>query len=236
MWGYFEYTPVAKKKEQAKTALEKLKKKDTTIQPVIIRGTKISNTWWGIAWTKNLESYSDYSNRIGRGRSYLRQGCVLDLKIEQGRVDALVQGGSRKPYEIQIIIDALPEKKWNHMIQACGHKIESIAELAEGKFPKELQELFTIQRDGLFPSPKEIHFDCSCPDWASMCKHVAAALFGIGARLDEDPTLFFKLRGINVEMLLKKSVEEKMNSMLKNSGQKTRRVIDDADIGDLFGV
>jgi len=97
-------------------------------------------------------------------------------------------------------------------------------------------ELFTKKGSGLFPLPKEIHFNCSCPDWAYMCKHVAATLYGIGVRFDKDPTLFFSLRDINFTELLKKSVAEKMNSMLKNADAVTKRVIRDMDTYELFGI
>lgn len=236
MWGYSEYKPVAKKKASAAKQLAKLKKKNPAINPVIIEGTKIARTWWGMAWNKNLESYADYDNRIQRGRSYVRNGFVLDLSIETGRVTALVQGSGRSPYEIEITIAPLSKEKWRHITERCSHSIASMEELAAGKFPKALDTLFTQKGDGLFPSPKELKFDCTCPDWAEMCKHVAAALYGVGARLDNDPTLFFTLRDIPFEELLKKSVEAKMNSMLKNSDNKSARVMDDADIEGLFGI
>lgn len=236
MWGYHEYVPISQKRDNAKKVVEKLQKKNPDISPVIIEGNKIAKTWWGIAWNKNLESYADYSNRIGRGRSYVKNGFVLDLKINAGIVTALVQGSSSRPYKVTVNIAPLEQKKWDSIVNTCGNKISSIAELAEGHFPKELEEVFTIKGKGLFPSPNEIKLDCSCPDWASMCKHVAAVLYAIGARFDNDPTLFFKLRNIDFEQLLKKSVDEKMKNMLKNSNKKSKRVIEDADIDNLFGL
>lgn len=236
MWGYYEYVPIAKKRQNAQTALEKLKKKRPDIRPVVISGNKVAKTWWGIAWNKNLEAYADYANRISRGRAYVRNGFVLDLQISSGSVNALVAGSERSPYNVEISIDPLSKDKWNRITEMCGRSIASIDQLVQGKFPKELEMLFTQKGEGLFPSPKEIEFSCDCPDWAVMCKHVAAVLYGIGARFDEDPTLFFKLRDIEIEALIKKSIEEKMKNMLKNSGKKTRRVIKDADISDLFGI
>ena len=235
-WGYFEYVPVAKKKEDAQKALAKLQKKNPEIRPVVITGKRIAGTWWGMAWNKNLESYADYSNRIGRGRAYVRDGFVLDLRIYSERVTAIVAGSGSKPYNVNIAISALPKPKWQTITELCGRSIANIDQLAQGKFPKELETLFTQKEEGLFPSPKEIKFSCDCPDWAYMCKHIAAVLYGIGARLDDDPTLFFKLRNIEIEALIKKSIEEKMESMLKNSDNKTRRVIKDADLSRLFGV
>ncbi|MHC1682959.1 MAG: SWIM zinc finger family protein [Clostridiaceae bacterium] len=235
-YGYFEYVPVYQKRENAKKSLEKLKKKNPNISPIIIEGRSIASKWWGKAWNKNLESYADYSNRIGRGRSYVKNGAVLDLKIKEGIVEALVQGSGSKPYKVVITIDKLSDNKWKRVTEICNHKIDTMETLLSGKFPKEFEDVFSASKDGMFPTPKEIHFNCSCPDSARMCKHIAAVLYGIGARLDEDPVLFFKLRDIDFQELLKKSMEEKMQSMLKNADKKSNRVIDDDDLFDLFGV
>jgi uncharacterized Zn finger protein len=234
MWDYYDYKPRKAPPDPAKK-LEKLRKKNPDIQPVIIDG-KLAKSWWAQAWNRNLEGYADYANRIGRGRSYVRNGCVLDLSIAPGAARALVQGSRAKPYEVTVAIDPLSKTKWDRIVKRCSHKIDNLEELLSGKFPKEFMELFTDRSDGLFPSPKEIHFTCSCPDWASMCKHVAAALYGVGARFDNDPALFFLLRDIDFAELLKKSVDAKMESMLKNAGNTTERVIKDADTFELFGV
>lgn len=235
-WGYPEYVPVAKKKANAQKALAKLQKKNPDVRPVVISGNKVAKTWWGIAWNKNLESYADYSNRIERGRAYVRNGFVLDLRIEPENVTAIVAGSGRNPYNVKISINALSKTTWKKITELCGRSIANIDQLVQGKFPKELETLFTQKGEGLFPSPKEIKFSCDCPDWAYMCKHVAAVLYAIGARFDDDPALFFKLRNIEIEALIKKSIEEKMENMLKNSGKKTRRVMKDADIEGLFGI
>lgn len=228
MW-YPRRKPVDVEKE-----LAKLRKKNPHIEPVVVQGRKISLTWWGIAWNENLESYADFESRIGRGRTYVRAGRVLDLQINPGLVKALVAGV--KKYEVAIAIKPLEKKKWQSIVDAAGRQVSSLEELAEGKFPKGLADLFTQHGAGLFPSPKEITFNCSCPDWAVMCKHVAATLYGIGNRLDDDPTLFFKLRDIDFELLLKKSVESKLASMLENADKKSNRVITKADINKLFGL
>ena len=108
--------------------------------------------------------------------------------------------------------------------------------MVEGRFPKGLAELFTAKGSGLFPSPKEIEFKCSCPDWAYMCRHVAAVLYGIGTRLDEDPSLFFVLRKMKVDDLITQAVRDKSERLLRQAKKKTSRVIDDADLGDVFGI
>lgn len=235
-YGYPAYESVAEKKAKADRALARLQKKNKDLQPVRLAGSSIATTWWGKAWNKNLESYADYENRISRGKSYVRSHAVLDLKISQGRAEALILGSRAKPYSIEIEIDPLKKENGDRIIELCNHRIESLEQLAEGKFPKELEIIFTDKNYGMFPSPREIHFGCSCPDYAYMCKHVAAALYGVGARLDEDPMLFFALRGVDGEALIKKSVESKLEQMLKNAGRKTERVIGAKDARDLFGI
>lgn len=235
-YGFPRYESVAEKKAKASRSLAKMKKKNPDIEPVIIEGRTLAKNWWGKSWNINLESYADYSNRIERGKRYVRNNAVLDLKISKGKVAAKVQGSRVKPYDVEITIDALDNKKWEQVTELCNHRIDSLEQLIEGKFPKELEILFTDKKYGMFPSPKEIHFACSCPDWAYMCKHVAATLYGIGARLDNDPMLFFALRDIDGQMLIRKSMERKLESMLKNAGKKSKREIAAKDISDIFGL
>ena len=231
-----QYESAASKKAKANTALDRARKKNPEIEPVIIEGRTLAKNWWGKAWNANLESYADYHNRIGRGKSYVRNNAVLDLKITKGQVGAKVQGSRAKPYVVEIKIDPLNTLKWEKVIERCNHRIDSLEQLIAGKFPKELEVLFTNQQYGMFPSPKEIHFNCSCPDWASMCKHVAAALYGIGTRLDQNPMMFFELRDLDEKELVKKSMAIKIESMLKNAGKKSTREIAEEDVLDLFGL
>lgn len=237
-WNYYfpPYVSVGEKKAKAKKQLAKLMKKRPDIKPVIIEGRAIANTWWGKSWNSNLERYADYSNRIGRGRSYVRSGAVLDLKILPGKVTSLVQGSESKPYEITIKTESIENKIWKSIKEACLGKLESLGELLEGKFPKALREIFLVKEVGLFPSPKEISFSCSCPDSAYMCKHIAASLYGIGARLDEDPMLFFKMRNVEVNDLITQAVQDKTKNLLEKAGKKSERVIKDSDISKVFGI
>lgn len=234
--GFKPYKSAAEERAQIEKGRAKLMKKNKDIQPVIIAGTKIAKNWWGLAWNKNLESYADYSNRISRGKKYVRYGAVLDLKIERGKVSALVQGSRAKPYEVLVEIDSLPKKKWEAILKDHKHSIESMEALAEGSFPKELEEVFFMKGEGLFPGPGGIHFMCSCPDSAYMCKHVAAVLYGVGARFDVDPLLLFTLRDIEIKDIIKKSVDQKMDDMLKNADKKSKREIRDGDLMKLFGL
>jgi uncharacterized Zn finger protein len=234
-WGFPRYVSKAEKQAKAAKKLEQLKKK-RDVRPVILQGSAIARTWWGKSWNQNLERYADYSNRIGRGRSYVRHGAVLDLQISDGEIKALVQGSRTKPYEILIKIVKLNKNTWKQISSSCSGKLDSISELLAGDFPKELGELF-LQRDaGLFPAPKEIAFECSCPDWASMCKHVAATLYGVGARLDEDAKLFFTLRGVDTADLISRTVSKKAESLLEKASKRSSRIINDADLSALFGI
>lgn len=235
-WVFPKYETVAEKKARAAKKLEKLKKKMPAITPVVIEGTALARTWWGKAWNKNLERYADYSNRIGRGKSYVRHGAVLDLKIKGGQVTALVQGTRAKPYEVVIRISPVKKANWGQIRKKCQGELRSLPDLLAGKFPKELGEIFLAEGKGLFPTPKEISFDCSCPDWASMCKHVAAALYGIGVRLDEDPLLFFTLRQADTEELVARAVQEKTGDLLARAERKSSRVINETDLSGLFGI
>jgi uncharacterized Zn finger protein len=234
--GFPKYIPVGEKRRQAQKSVEKLRKKNQDISPVIITGSKLTRTWWGKSWNDNLERYSDYSNRIGRGRSYVRHGAVLDLKITEGKIDALVKGSAAKPYQVTISIQPLAKDIWETLTNYCAGKIDSMQELIEGKFPKALSELFTAKGKGLFPAPQEISLECSCPDWAMMCKHVAAVLYGVGARLDDDPSLFFVLRKVNINDLISETISKKAQTLLEKSKAKSRRVIEDTDISGMFGI
>lgn len=234
--GFPKYVSVAEKKEKARKSVEKLRKKNPDISPIIITGRKIAKTWWGQSWNNNLESYSDYSNRIVRGRSYVRNGAVLDLKIKKGNISALVQGSSKNPYKVDISISPLKEDIWDSITKECAGKIDSLQEIIQGKFPKALSDLFIAKEKGLFPSPKEINFECSCPDWANMCKHVAAVLYGVGARLDDNPILFFELRNVNIDELISETISSKSETLLKKAKTKSKRVLDETDILDVFDI
>ncbi|MBF0119369.1 MAG: hypothetical protein HQK79_11080 [Desulfobacterales bacterium] len=234
--GYPEYVSVAEKKAKALRKLKELQKKNPNINPITISSNSIANTWWGKSWNKNLERYADYTNRIERGRSYVKNNAVLDLQILPGKITSLVQGRESTPYSITITISELNKTTWEEVKKGCEGRLESLAELLSGKFPKALEEIFMAKGSGLFPSPKEIEFDCSCPDWASLCKHVAATLYGVGARLDQDPSLFFKLRKVDMNELIKEVVSDQTKKLLEKAEKKTSRVIDESKLSNIFGI
>ncbi|GBF76883.1 putative SWIM zinc finger-containing protein [Paenibacillus sp. 598K] len=234
--GFFEYVPVAEKKRRAAQAAQKLQQDNPNVWPIVIAGRAISSTWWGKAWCSNLESYSDYSNRIARGRSYVRHGAVLDLQIDGGEVHALVQGSSSRPYKVVITVAPLSETARQELVKQCAGKISSLQELAGGKFPSALAKLFQMKDSGLFPSPQDIKFSCSCPDYAVMCKHVAAVLYGIGARFDDDSAMFFELRQVKMGDLITSSLGEQSREMLSRSSRRSARVLAEEDLGAAFGI
>jgi len=223
-------------KRKAEANKSKPNKSSKALEPVLIQGREIAKTWWGKAWCANLENYADYQNRIGRGKSYIRAGAVIDLKMEKGKINAQVQGSRKTPYKVDVIIAPIPEVRYRAALLSLGNRIENLEALVNGDFPLVMKSLFTDPKIGLFPNPREIHFTCSCPDWASMCKHVAAVLYGIGNRLDDDPLLFFAMRGIDVGDFIKRSVDEKLSAMMKNAGTMSPRIIEDQSLESLFGV
>ena len=236
-YGYNKkYQSAAERNQNKEQSLAKLRKKNPDIKPVVIQGRKITRTWWGNAWVDNLIRYSDYSNRLARGSAYVKQGAVIDLQINEGSISAKVQGSRKIPYNVDITIKQFPTADWEEIRTKCEGRIESLQELIESKFPSDLADLFTTKKTGLFPSPSDISFKCSCPDWASMCKHVAAALYGVGARLDEDPAIFFILRKADINQLITNAVAEKSKSLIEKSGTKSKRTLDDKDISDMFGI
>ncbi|MFH1489928.1 MAG: hypothetical protein ABII06_13580 [Pseudomonadota bacterium] len=236
-YGFYpRYVTVGEKKAKAARKLGQMKKKNPDIRPILLEGRTIARTWWAKSWNYNLERYADYSNRIGRGRAYVRNGAVLDLRIHEGSVESLVQGTRSKPYSVSIGIKPLDKNIRRDIHAACEGKLDSLQALLAGDFPESLREVFMARDRGLFPAPKEIEFRCSCPDWAYMCKHVAATLYGIGARLDEDPALFFKLRQVEMKDIIARAVEDKTHKLLRKAGNKSKRVIAESDLAGVFGI
>ncbi|MHB8523687.1 MAG: SWIM zinc finger family protein [Limisphaerales bacterium] len=232
-WFHFRpYVSVAERRAKAARAMAKMSKAGKTVSPVVLRGRQIAATFWGKAWCDNLEAYSDYANRLPRGRSYVRNGSVVDLQISEGKVTARVSGSDL--YTIQIKIQPLPRGLWRSIQAECAGKIDSLLELLQGRLSASVMQIVTRPQRGLFPTPKEIDLDCSCPDWADMCKHVAAVLYGVGARLDEQPELLFKLRGIDAADLIGKvSAAEAVRQSTPADGASA---LSEADLADVFGI
>ena len=211
--------------------MDALRKKGVDVQPVTIEGRKIAKSFWGEAWCGHLESFSDFANRLPRGRTYVRNGSVCHLAVAKGRIEAKVSGSAL--YTVKVEIKTLPGKRWGAIKGRCSGQIGSLLELLQGRLSDRVMAVVTDRQDGLFPSPKEISLRCSCPDSAVMCKHVAAVLYGVGARLDTKPELLFSLRGVNHEELIEADAEAAVAGATTRG--KSKRLAA-ADLSDVFGI
>jgi uncharacterized Zn finger protein len=224
------YVPSAQRRLQAGKKIAKLRNSGRKLAPIAIAGRKIARTFWGSAWCENLEAYSDYTNRLPRGRTYLRNGSVVDLQIADGRISALVIGSDL--YEVELRVKQLSVKKWKRIRSQCAGQIDSLVELLRGGISHAVMGIVTRSGEGLFPTPTEISLDCSCPDWATMCKHVAAVLYGVGARLDHEPEMLFALRGVDPTEMVGDAVEFTAARHTPGRG----RVLEADDLSQVFGV
>jgi uncharacterized Zn finger protein len=229
--GWAPYVPVAERRRKAERAMEKRRKAGHPVAPVRIAGRAIATTFWGQAWCDNMESYRDYENRLPRGRTYVRNGSVVDLQIAPGRITAAVSGSEL--YDVTVTIKETPQAHWRSICADCAGGIDSLVELLQGRLSKGVMERLCRQQGGLFPRPSDIRFSCSCPDHASMCKHVAAVLYGIGARLDHQPELLFRLRAVD-ETDLVRHVDAALP--LSKQGPAAGRVLETDDVSALFGL
>ncbi len=228
--GWPPYVPVAKRRAKAAREMKKLAKKGMKIEPIEVQGRKIARTFWGEAWCNHLEKFSDYENRLPRGRTYVRNGSVCHLAISKGKVEAIVSGSSL--YKININITPLSANRWKSIRKQCAGQIGSMLELLQGRFSDNVMEIVTDQNRGLFPKPSEINLACDCLDWAEMCKHIAAVLYGVGARLDHQPELLFLLRNVDHEEL----ISAELDIQTAAAGKGKRRRLPEADLSDMFGV
>lgn len=228
-YDYKPYVPVAERRAQAAREVARRLKKGQAVSPVVIEGRAIVSTFWGKAWCANLEGYSDFENRLPRGRTYVRNGSVVDLKIEKGRVSAFVSGSEL--YTVRIDIAPLPGKAWQVVKERCAGKIGSLVELLQGKLSNAVMGAVTDRAEGLFPKPHQIEMRCSCPDSAGMCKHLAAVMYGVGHRLDSSPELLFELRSVDHRELIEQAIP--------TTPKRARRgapAIEAADLGAIFGI
>jgi len=235
-WGnkWPKYVPVAKKRQRSAREVELLRSNGIELQPVVIEGRRIVRTFWAQKWCEHLESFSDYANRMPRGRTYVRNGCVLHLQVTKGQIKAMVSGTTI--YHVKISVDQFSDVKWNAVKEQCTGKIGSLLELLQGKFSTEVMSVVTHKHNGLFPLPAEIKLNCTCPDWASMCKHVAAVLYGFGNRLDEQPETLFLLRGVEHKELISVDAALFGERADTGTGARGRRRVAESDIANVFGI
>jgi len=230
-WGWKPYVSVAERRRKALREMEKRKKQGRDVSPVRIEGRTIVATFWGKAWCENLERYSDYANRLPRGRSYVRNGSVVDLQVKQGEIHAIVSGS--KLYKVTLKVAPVAKAKWKSICQDCGGGIDSLVELLQGRLSQGVMERICRQGHGLFPAPAEIHLSCSCPDWADMCKHVAAVLYGVGARFDRQPELLFRLRAVDEKELI---VSAGSAAPLARQRPAAGKLLGGEDLAAIFGL
>ena len=230
-YGFVPYVTVGARRAKAARELERLNTKGRQTSPIVIEGRTIATTFWGKAWCDNLARYSDFANRLPRGRSYVRNGSVVDLQVASGSVTALVSGSAM--YDVKVSVAPVRRVHWRAIRQDCSGAIDSLVELLQGRFSKGVMTRLCEEKTGLFPSPKDIIFTCSCPDWASMCKHVAAVLYGIGARLDRQPELLFTLRKVDQEDLIAKAGSDLSKPRKGPIGAK---VLESDDLSNMFGI
>lgn len=229
--GWAPYVSVAERRHEASKKIAAMTKKGKKVTPVVIVGRTIATSFWGKAWCDNLESYMDYENRLPRGRTYVRNGSVVDLNIAPGKIKALVSGSSL--YTVEIEIKPVDKARWQEVIKHCAGQIDSLVELLQGKLSRAVMETVTSPDRGLFPARKQISLKCSCPDWATMCKHVAATLYGVGNRLDSEPELLFVLRQVDhMEMIAKASMPAAIDKTKTTKG----KMLATTDLGSMFGI
>ncbi len=224
------YVSVAQRRAKAAREMNKLRKKGMAVEPIEIQGRNIAHTFWGEAWCKHLERFSDFANRLPRGRTYVRNGSVCHLAIRKGKIEAIVSGSAL--YKVDIHIAPLSSDKWKTVRKQCAGHIGSILELLQGQLSSQVMDIVTDPARGLFPQPGDIKLHCDCPDWADMCKHVAAVLYGVGARLDERPELLFMLRKVDHEEL----ISAELDIQTATRGEGKRRRLADQDLSKLFGI
>jgi uncharacterized Zn finger protein len=230
-YGFRPYVSVAERRRKAQREMDKLAKKGKVIRPVRLEGRAIARTFWGKAWCDNLESYMDYANRLPRGRTYVRNGSVVHLDIRPGEIEAQVSGSEL--YRVSIRISAAAKAKWTKLCAECAGGIGSLVELLQGRFSDHVMGIITRKETGLFPSPAEIKLECSCPDWATMCKHVAAVLYGVGARLDQSPEMLFALRSVKHEDLITQAATA---TDLAGKTPSAGPELAESEIGAVFGI
>lgn len=233
-WSQFpRYVSAAERRARAEAAAVRLGKSKAGAQPVRIEGRTITRTFWGTAWCENLQAYADLAHRLERGRGYVRGGAVVDLRIEAGRALARVVG--TRLYRVAIGIEPVAAKRWQEIVRACTGRIGSLVALLRGELPDEVMQAVTDRAAGLFPAPREMKMSCDCPDAAHLCKHLAASLYGVGARLDDRPELLFLLRGVAAEELV-----DRATVGLAAAGQAPVRATilegGAAELGALFGI
>lgn len=234
--GFAPYVPVATRRVNAIAHARQIAKKEhRELAPVKIATRKIATTFWGKAWCENLEAYSDFANRLPRGRTYARNGSVIDLQISKGKIAAIVSGSDI--YDISIEIKPLAKTPWERLKVDCSRSIGSLIDLLQGRFDAGVMQRLVDRDSGLFPRPQEMTMSCSCPDYASLCKHLAAVLYAVGNRLDSSPEILFTLRNVDHLELIGQAVSaSSLDSALDGVEAGESILLATSDLGEIFGI
>lgn len=220
------YVSVAQRRANAQKALQARTKKGLKADPVTISGRKIATTYWGQLWCDAMEAEADWANRLPRGRTYARNGSVVHLEMNSGAITAIVSGSEL--YDVVVQVRPLSTARWQVIRGACGAGVSALS-LLQGRLDDAAMRALTAPGRGMIPERGDFTFRCSCPDYASLCKHVAAVLYGVGSRLDRDPALLFTLRSVN------------MNELVAAAGSAlttahTASTLGDDPLDELFGI
>ena len=230
-YGYKPYVSVGERQKQAEKAAVKAKKSGKVYSPIAAYRGALAKTVWGKAWCDNLQAHSDYANRLPRGSSYVRNGSVIDLQISAGEVKARVMGSSL--YKVEVTLKPVEPAQWKAICKDCSGSIASLVEILQGKLSTSVMQRLCQPGTGLMPTAKALKFSCSCPDWADMCKHVAAVLYGVGARLDHQPELLFTLCNVDAKELIQAAGS---GLVAPRMAPKSAQVLDDTLLDDVFGL
>ncbi len=227
-YDYQPYQTVGERRAKAQKVADGYERRGVKLHGVSAQGTKLARTFWGKGWCDHMESFSDFASRLPKGKSYVRNGAIIDLQVLPGRITAKVVG--TETYDVDCRIERLPANQWADIKKRCGGQIGSVVELLQGKLSSSVMSVVTDAKAGLFPGPREIRLGCTCPDFAHLCKHVAAALYGVGIRLDDEPELLFKLRGVDSVELIDAATTE---PAADGTGRAT---LSHDQLADVFGI
>ncbi|MCW2972575.1 MAG: hypothetical protein JWN72_848 [Thermoleophilia bacterium] len=163
----------------------------------------VGTTWWARRWLASLEALG-IGERLERGRDYARGGQVMTLDVDvSGVVSAKVQGTRLTPYAARIEAQPFTQLEWLGLADAFAAQANFRAQLLAGVMPDDAEAIFARAGLRLFPTTDDdLHFSCTCADWATPCRHVAAACYLVGEAFDRDPLLLLRLRGIEAPLLL----------------------------------
>lgn len=223
-------------KAKFKRKLVNLQKKNPKINPYTLTTKALAINWWAKAWNANLKNYTFNNVRLEKGKLNLRCGALADLQIKSGQVKAIILGSKIEPYNVKITFEPIPEANWLKIQKLYDGHLESFEKILENNFPKNMSDIYTSKPLGLFPSKKQISFNCDCSTRVNICKHTAVALYTLGAMIDNDIQLLFKLRGVSAIDLISRSIHAERKSILKKARTKSASALNDTDLSNIFKI